>query len=207
MLWCCLFALLRSCRVEVRTCLRLHEQTRRESRRSTRRAQFETWISPPPSGHNNSTAKGTKHAKRWRGKLFLALLMSLHIRAPRRQRLEKVTLGRYVGHLGTWVAPQGGLTKGLLLTHQRPYCTCPHKAARPIEGGRGRREQYATAGSAEREETHFRPKSHIPLLWADDTWVRVPSHILINLRILGPRGPEPGQRPCPAGTPTWVGFQ
>ena len=33
------------------------------------------------------------------------------------------------------------------------------------------------------------------------------SHILINLRILGPSGPEPGRRPCPAGTPTWVGFQ
>ena len=36
---------------------------------------------------------------------------------------------------------------------------------------------------------------------------RVPLHILINLRILGPRGREPGQRPCPAGTPTWVDFQ
>ena len=35
----------------------------------------------------------------------------------------------------------------------------------------------------------------------------VPSHILINLRTLLPRGREPGHRPCPAGTPTWVGFQ
>ena len=57
-----------------------------------------------------------------------------------------------------------------------------------------------------REVTHVRPKSHTPLLRADDTWGRVPSHILINLQILGPRRPEPGQRPCPAGTPTWVGF-
>ena len=46
-----------------------------------------------------------------------------------------------------------------------------------------------------REVTHVRPKSHIPLLRADDTWGRVPPHILINLQILGPRGPEPGQRP------------
>ena len=58
-----------------------------------------------------------------------------------------------------------------------------------------------------REVTHVRPKSHIPLPRADDTWGRVPPHILINLRILGPRGREPGQRPCPAGTPTPVGFQ
>ena len=43
-----------------------------------------------------------------------------------------------------------------------------------------------------REVTHVRPKSHIPLLRADDTWGRVESHILINLRILGPRGREPG---------------
>ena len=50
-------------------------------------------------------------------------------------------------------------------------------------------------------------KSHIPLLRADDTWGRVQSQILINLRVLGPRGREPGQRPCPAGSPTWVGFQ
>ena len=53
-----------------------------------------------------------------------------------------------------------------------------------------------------REVTHVRPKSYIPLLRADDMWGRVPSHILINLRILGPRGREPGQRPCPADTPT-----
>ena len=58
-----------------------------------------------------------------------------------------------------------------------------------------------------REVTHGRPKSHIPLLLADDTSGRVPLHILINLRILGARGREPGQRPCPAGTPTWFGFQ
>ena len=58
-----------------------------------------------------------------------------------------------------------------------------------------------------REVTQVLPKSHIPLLWADDTWGRVPSHIFINLRILGPRGTKPGQRTCPAGTTTWVGFQ
>ena len=87
-----LFALLHLCRVEVRTCLRLQEQTRRESWRSTGEAKFEPWISPPPSGHENSMAKGTRHAKCWRENFCLALLMSLHIRAPRRQRLEKVTV-------------------------------------------------------------------------------------------------------------------
>ena len=45
------------------------------------------------------------------------------------------------------------------------------------------------------------------LTFLSDTWGRVLSHIVINLWILGPRGPQPGQRPCPAGTPTWVGFQ
>ena len=58
-----------------------------------------------------------------------------------------------------------------------------------------------------KEVTHVRPKSHTPLLRADDTWGRVPPHIFINLRILGPRGRESGHRPCPAGTPNWVGFQ
>ena len=48
-----------------------------------------------------------------------------------------------------------------------------------------------------REVTHVRPRSHIPLLRADDTWGRVPSHILINLRILGPSRREPGQIPQP----------
>ena len=49
-----------------------------------------------------------------------------------------------------------------------------------------------------REVTHVRLKSHIPPLRANDTWGRVPSHLLINLRILGSRGrslscsPPPG---------------
>ena len=38
-----------------------------------------------------------------------------------------------------------------------------------------------------REVTHARPRSHIPLLWADDTWGRVASHLPINLPIPGPR--------------------
>ena len=58
-----------------------------------------------------------------------------------------------------------------------------------------------------REVTNVRPKSQIPLIWADATWGWVPSHLLINLRSPGPRGQGPGQRPYPAGTPTWVGFQ
>ena len=50
---------------------------------------------------------------------------------------EAGEVGRLVGHLRTGVAPEGGLTKGLLLTPTRPYCTCPHKAA-PPHGGRAR---------------------------------------------------------------------
>ena len=42
-----------------------------------------------------------------------------------------------------------------------------------------------------REVTYVRPRSHIPLLWADDTGGWVPSHVLTNLRIPGPgAGPE-----------------
>ena len=58
-----------------------------------------------------------------------------------------------------------------------------------------------------REVTHVRPRSLIPLLWLDDMSGWVPQHLLINLRIPRPRGQGPGQRPCPAGAPTWVGFQ
>ena len=57
------------------------------------------------------------------------------------------------------------------------------------------------------EVTHVPPRSYIPLLWADYTWGWVPSHLLINLRIPGPTVQGLGQRPCPAGTPTSVGFQ
>ena len=57
------------------------------------------------------------------------------------------------------------------------------------------------------EVTHVRPRSHIPLFWADDTWRWVTSHLLINFRIPGPRGQGQGRSPCSAGTPTWVGFQ
>ena len=53
-----------------------------------------------------------------------------------------------------------------------------------------------------REVTHVRPISHFPLLWADDAWGWVPSHLPIHLWILGSKGHGPGQRPCPAGTPT-----
>ena len=58
-----------------------------------------------------------------------------------------------------------------------------------------------------REVTHVQPRSNIPLLWPDDIWGWLPLHLLINLRILGPRGQGPGRRPCPAGTPTCVGLQ
>ena len=58
-----------------------------------------------------------------------------------------------------------------------------------------------------REVTYvLRPRSHIPLLWPNDTWGWVPSHLLINLRFQGPRGQGPGKRPCQAGTLTWLGF-
>ena len=53
-------------------------------------AKIEPWISPPPSGHNNSMAMGTPHVKRWRGNIRLALFMRSHILAPRGQRLGKV---------------------------------------------------------------------------------------------------------------------
>ena len=42
-----------------------------------------------------------------------------------------------LGHFATGVAPKGGLSKGFLFKHPRPYCTCPHKAA-PPHGGRAR---------------------------------------------------------------------
>ena len=58
-----------------------------------------------------------------------------------------------------------------------------------------------------REVTHVQPWFHIPLPWADDTSGWVPSHFLISLLIPGPRGQRPDQRPCPAGTPSWVHFQ
>ena len=58
-----------------------------------------------------------------------------------------------------------------------------------------------------REVTHVRPRSYIPLLWADDTWGWVLLHLLIDLRILWRRGQGLAQRPCPAGNPTLVGFQ
>ena len=58
-----------------------------------------------------------------------------------------------------------------------------------------------------REVTHVRRRSHIPLSCVDDTWGWVPLHLLINLWILVRRAQGPGQRPCPAGTPSWVRFQ
>ena len=58
-----------------------------------------------------------------------------------------------------------------------------------------------------REVTNVRPGYHIPLSWADDTWGSVPLPLLINLQILGPRGQAPGQRPCAAGTCTWVALK
>ena len=39
------------------------------------------------------------------------------------------------------------------------------------------------------EVTHVRPRSHISLFWDDDTWGRVPLHLLINLPIPGLKGP------------------
>ena len=53
-----------------------------------------------------------------------------------------------------------------------------------------------------REVSHVRPRSHIPLLWAEDTWGRVPSHLVITHQIPGPRAGGL----CPA-THTFVGFQ
>ena len=102
---------------------------------------------------------------------------------------------------------RGGLTKGLLLTHPRPYCRFPPQSGSPTWAKGAVAASSTLQRVLPRKVTHVRPKAHIPLFRADDTWGSVPSHILINLQILGPKGREPGQRPCPAGTPTWVGFQ
>ena len=62
------------------------------------------------------------------------------------------------------------------------------------QGGSPNRQKGSVAVSSTlhrvlpKEVTNVRPKSHIPLLRADDTWGRVPSHVLVNVRILGSRG-------------------
>ena len=53
-----------------------------------------------------------------------------------------------------------------------------------------------------REVSHVRLKSHIPVLRADDTWGRVPSHLFINLHIPGPRG----RLLCLGNHKAWVVF-
>ena len=115
------------------------------------------------------------------------------------------------GHVGRlcrdWVGPAWGSYLGVLGHPPTALVDVPPQSGSPMwEKG------SVTASSTLhrvllREVTHGRPGSHLPLLWADDTSGWVALHLLINLRILGPRGQGQGQRPCPAGTPTWVGFQ
>ena len=67
MLWCQLW-----CRVGLRTCLGLHQQTGRERGRAPGGRKLDHGF-PPPSAHNNSMAMGTPHVERWRGNIRLAL--------------------------------------------------------------------------------------------------------------------------------------
>ena len=115
---------------------------------------------------------------------------------------------RYVGRsTRDWGCPAGGSYQGVFAHPPAALLHVPPQSGSPIWGKGAVAASSTLQRVLPREVTHVRPKSYLPLLRADDTWGRVPSHIFINLRILGPRGPEPGQRPCPAGTPTWVGFQ
>ena len=114
-------------------------------------------------------------------------------------------VGRYViSALG--LPPRGVLPRGFCSpTHALLHV--PPQSGFPTWGKGAVAARSTLLRVLPRGVTHVRPKSHIPLLRADDTWGSVPSHVLVNLRILGSRGTEPGQRPCPAGTRTWVGFQ
>ena len=106
-----------------------------------------------------------------------------------------------------WGCPAGGTYQGAFAHSPTALLHVPPQGGSPTWGKGAVAASSTLQRVLPREVTHVRPKSHIPLLRADDTCGRVPPHILINLRIPGPRGPEPGQRPCPAGTPTWVGLQ
>ena len=120
----------------------------------------------------------------------------------------RTLLDRYVGRsTRDWGCPVGRSYQGAFAHPPTALLHVPPQSGSPTWGKGAVAASSTLQRVLPREVTHVRPKSDIPLLWADDTWGRVPSHILINLRILGPRGREPGQRPCPAGTPTWVGFQ
>ena len=116
--------------------------------------------------------------------------------------------GRWVGMSSPdWGCPQRGSYQGAFAHPPSALLHVPQKRGSPTWGKGGVAASSTLLPVLPREINHVRLKAHIPLPRADDTWGRVPSHILINFRILGSRGPEPGQRPCPAGTPTWVVFQ
>ena len=122
-----------------------------------------------------------------------------------RGRGDEVAVGSWVDS-GLWLPRLGVLPRGFCsATHVLLHV--PQQSGSPTWGKGAVAESSTLQRVLLSEVTHVRPKSDIPLLRADDTWGRVPSHIFINLRSLGPRGPERGQRPCPAGTPSWVGFQ
>ena len=106
-----------------------------------------------------------------------------------------------------WGCPAGGTYQGAFAHPPTALLQVPPQSGSPTWGKGAVAASSTLQRVLPREVTHVRPKSHIPLLQADDTWGRVPPHIFINLWILVPRGRELGQRPCPAGTPTWVGFQ
>ena len=137
----------------------------------------------------------------------LPLNLKRHL-AARLSDIAIMKTGREVGSsTRDWGCPAGGTYQGAFAHPPTALLPVPPQSGSPTWGKGAVAASSTLQRVLPREVTHVRPKSHIPLLRADDTWGRVPSHILINLRILGPRGPEPGQRPCPAGTPTWVGFQ
>ena len=106
-----------------------------------------------------------------------------------------------------WGCPAGGSYQGAFAHPPTAPLHVPPQSGSPTWGKGAVAASSTLQRVLPREVTHARPKSYIPLLRGDNTWGRVPLHILINLWILGPRGRKPGQRPCPAGTPTCVDFQ
>ena len=104
-------------------------------------------------------------------------------------------------YLPTWGCPRGGSYQGAFAHTPTAVLHVSPQSGSPTWGKGAVAASSTLQRVLPREVTHVRPESDIPLLWADDTCGRVPLHILINVRILGPRGPEPGQRPCPARYP------
>ena len=92
-----------------------------------------------------------------------------------------------------WGGPAGGSYQGAFAQPPTALLHVPAQSSSPTWG----KGAVAASSTLPRvlpgDVTHVRPKSHNPLLRADDTWGRIPSHILINLPDSGAQGP--GARP------------